>query len=159
MHHSAQKISAAFAFSFLITTVGIAPAHDGHEGEHKPVKVAAKELAAPTMMPDRVVLTWSADPTTTQSVTWRTSTQVEEAFAEIAVATPGPEFAKAAQKYKAESTALKTDINTAHFHSLVFKDLQPATKYAYRVGDGVNWSEWFQFRTASVQPEPFSFVY
>ncbi|MFM8215573.1 MAG: fibronectin type III domain-containing protein, partial [Pirellula sp.] len=37
--------------------------------------------------------------------------------------------------------------------------LQPATKYAYRVGDGVNWSEWFQFRTASTQPEPFSFVY
>jgi hypothetical protein len=32
-------------------------------------------------------------------------------------------------------------------------------KYAYRVGDGVNWSEWFHFRTASDPPEPFTFVY
>ncbi|MFM7927208.1 MAG: hypothetical protein ACKO9Q_05795, partial [Pirellula sp.] len=89
MHHSAQKKSWAFAFSFLICTPGIARTHDGHENEHKPVKVAAKEIAAPTMMPDRIVLTCSADPTTTQSVAWRTSTQVEEAFAEIASATPG----------------------------------------------------------------------
>ena len=29
----------------------------------------------------------------------------------------------------------------------------------YRVGDGVNWSEWFHFRTASDRPEPFSFIY
>jgi hypothetical protein len=29
----------------------------------------------------------------------------------------------------------------------------------YRVGDGVNWSEWFQFQTASSDPEPFSFIY
>jgi 3',5'-cyclic AMP phosphodiesterase CpdA len=133
--------------------------HDGDEANHKPTKVEDRALAAPTRMPDRIVLTWSADPTTTQSVTWRTSTEVEEAFGEIAVATPGPEFAKAAVRFKAESVALKTDINTSHFHSLVFKELVPATKYAYRVGDGVNWSEWFQFRTANIQPEPFSFVY
>jgi 3',5'-cyclic AMP phosphodiesterase CpdA len=142
---------------FSCTTFALG--HDGDESHHKPAKVADRELAAPTPMPDRIVLTWSADPTTTQSVTWRTSTEVEEAYAEIAVATPGPEFAKTAVKHKAESVALKTDINTAHFHSLVFKDLQPATKYVYRVGDGINWSEWFQFRTANIQPEPFSFVY
>ena len=158
-HQLVARISATCALFFIFAKTEKCSGHDGKEGEHKPAKVAAKELALPTLMPDRIVLTWSADPTTTQSVTWRTSTQVEEAFAEIAVATPGPEFVKAAQRYKAESVALKTDINTAHFHSLVFKELQPATKYAYRVGDGVNWSEWFQFRTASIQPEPFSFVY
>jgi hypothetical protein len=134
-------------------------AHDPEDGHHKPVKVEDRQLVAPSRMPDRIILTWSSDPTTTQSVTWRTSVDVEEAYGEIAVATPGPEFAKAAVRHKAEAVALKTDLNTAHFHSLVFKDLQPGTKYAYRVGDGVNWSEWFQFRTAAVEPEPFSFVY
>lgn len=132
-HQLVARISATCALFFIFAKTEKCSGHDGKEGEHKPAKVAAKELALPTLMPDRIVLTWSADPTTTQSVTWRTSTQVEEAFAEIAVATPGPEFVKAAQRYKAESVALKTDINTAHFHSLVFKELQPATKYAYRV--------------------------
>ena len=42
---------------------------------------------------------------------------------------------------------------------MVFSDLEPETVYAYRVGDGVNWSEWFHFRTASATPEAFSFVY
>lgn len=146
-----------FASSLLAVSV-TARTHDGDD-HPKPSKVGEKEMAAPTRMPDRIVLTWSDDPTTTQSVTWRTSTEVDEAFAEIAIATPGPEFVKTAVRHKAESVALKTDINTAHFHNLVFKELQPATKYAYRVGDGVNWSEWFQFRTASIQPEAFSFVY
>jgi hypothetical protein len=37
--------------------------------------------------------------------------------------------------------------------------LEPDTLYAYRVGDGVRWSEWNQFRTASAKPAPFSFIY
>jgi 3',5'-cyclic AMP phosphodiesterase CpdA len=40
-----------------------------------------------------------------------------------------------------------------------FTDLSPATKYAYRVGDGVNWSEWFHFSTAEADAEKFSFIY
>jgi 3',5'-cyclic AMP phosphodiesterase CpdA len=31
--------------------------------------------------------------------------------------------------------------------------------YNYRVGDGVNWSEWNRFRTASRAAEPFEFLY
>lgn len=42
---------------------------------------------------------------------------------------------------------------------MVFRDLQPGTKYVYRVGDGVNWSEWFHFTTASSELQPFSFIY
>jgi 3',5'-cyclic AMP phosphodiesterase CpdA len=37
--------------------------------------------------------------------------------------------------------------------------LAPATKYAYRVGDGNNWSEWFHFSTAGNGPQPFTFIY
>jgi hypothetical protein len=31
--------------------------------------------------------------------------------------------------------------------------------YAYRVGDGTHWSEWFHARTAANEPEPFSYIY
>jgi len=54
---------------------------------------------------------------------------------------------------------LLSDLNPAHYHSVNFRDLEPKTKYAYRVGDGVNWSEWSHFITASDKPEPFTFVY
>ena len=40
-----------------------------------------------------------------------------------------------------------------------FVGLKPDAKYAYRVGDGVNWSEWFHFKTAPTKQEPFSFIY
>ncbi len=143
----------------ILVLCGLAPgyAHEGHS--HKPKKVLDEDAYRPTARPDRIILTWSADPTTTQAVTWRTSTEVTEAFAEIAVATSGPEFPKTAKTLTAATEALKTNLATAHHHSVVFTGLTPKTKYAYRVGDGENWSEWFHFTTASDQPEPFSFIY
>lgn len=134
-------------------------AHEGEDHTHAPIAVKAAEMYAPTAMPDRIVLTWNGDPRTTQAVTWRTSVAVDNGLAEIAIAEAGPGFPAKATQHKATSEALKTDINTAHFHSVTFQDLQPGTRYAYRVGDGVNWSEWFQFSTATEKAEPFSFVY
>ena len=134
-------------------------AHDGDDHTHQVRQVKPAEMYAPTPMPDRIVLTWSGDPTTTQSVTWRTSTEVTAGKAELAVATSGTEFRNEAKTFDAVSEALKTDLNTAHFHSVTFNDLTPGTKYAYRVGDGTNWSEWFHFSTAKRESEPFSFIY
>jgi len=132
-------------------------AHEGHD--HPPIAVKPAEAYRPTPLPDRIILTWAGDPATTQAVTWRTSTDVKKGLAEIAVADAGPGFPKTAKQVPAVSQALLTDLSTAHFHSVKFEGLVPATKYAYRVGDGVNWSEWFHFTTASNKPEPFSFIY
>jgi hypothetical protein len=57
------------------------------------------------------------------------------------------------------TTTLTSDIGDAVYHSVTFTDLSPETVYCYRVGDGANWTEWFQFRTASLEPKPFSFIY
>jgi hypothetical protein len=132
-------------------------AHDGHD--HKPKKVIDAEAHKPSALPDRIILTWAGDPATTQAVTWRTSTEVQKAWAEIAVAEAGPEFSKKGAAVHAVTQPLKTDLGEAHYHSVKFEKLAPATKYAYRVGDGENWSEWFHFSTASQRPEPFSFFY
>ncbi len=145
-------------FSVILATS--VAAHDG-EGDHShaPPVLKPPEMYRPTVMPDRIVLTWCEDTQTTQSVTWRTSVDVSKAFAELAVAEAGPEFAGKATQWVATSEALKTDINTAHFHSVTFRDLVPGETYVYRVGDGANWSEWLQFRTASDKPSKFSFIY
>jgi len=111
------------------------------------------------LYPDRVILTWNGDPATTQSVTWRTSTAVAQGWAEITVADSGPALAVNASQIQAKSEVQETPTGPAHCHSVTFTGLQPGTLYAYRVGDGDRWSEWFQFRTASAGAEPFSFIY
>jgi hypothetical protein len=132
---------------------------DGREHEHLPAAADLKEVYKPTLLPDRIVLTWTGDPSTTQAVTWRTSTEVTEAFAEITEAGHGPEIVENAIRVDAVFQSLRTDLSTAHYHTVEFQGLTPSTKYAYRVGDGVNFSEWFHFNTASDRPEPFSFIY
>jgi hypothetical protein len=114
---------------------------------------------APSPIPDRTILTWAGDPATTQAVTWRTDASVEEAFAEIAKADPSPDFVDGRTRVDANTSSLKTQTGLAHYHSVAFTGLQPDMQYAYRVGSEKGWSEWFQFRTASERPEPFSFIY
>jgi len=158
---STQVFRLFCASSLLVACVGdVLPAHDGDSSHSHAVRaVKPAEYYAPTIVPDRIVLTWAGEPTTTQAVTWRTSIEVVDGFAEIAVAGPGPDFVKESKLVQATTSALKTDLSTAHFHSVRFYGLKPGTKYAYRVGDKTNWSEWFHFSTASDKIEPFSFIY
>lgn len=133
--------------------------HDDHHHDHwKPTPYAAAKAHAPTPLPDRVILTWDDDPTTTQAVTWRTDTSVKRAVAEIAIANDNGRALKP-DRVEAVTTAFTSDLNEAHYHSVTFRDLRPDTLYTYRVGDGENWSEYFHFRTASTEAKPFTFVY
>ena len=123
-----------------------------------------KRWTLPTELPDRIILTFSGDPSTTQSVTWRTDTTVKKAVAEVALADGAPKFWQsgrilAAKTETMDATHIKTAEVIANYHSVTFGGLTPDTTYAYRVGDGKHWSEWFQFRTASKKPKPFSFLY
>lgn len=122
-------------------------------------KIAAAVLHQPSAMPDRIILTWASDPATSAAVTWRTDTSVSKALAQIALATDGPSFLKAARSVDARMEVLKTNLGTAHYHSVRFEQLQPDTQYVYRVGDGENWSDWNQFKTAAAGPAPLEFIY
>ncbi|MCW5933423.1 MAG: metallophosphoesterase family protein [Fimbriimonadia bacterium] len=113
----------------------------------------------PSPFPDRVILTWSDNPAETQSVTWRTDTTISKGLAQIAEAEAGPKFPEKARPTEAITTPLNSDSGTAHYHSATFRGLKPNTNYTYRVGDGTNWSEWYQFRTASDKFEPYTFLY
>jgi 3',5'-cyclic AMP phosphodiesterase CpdA len=133
-------------------------AHDDHE--HEPPKaVDEATLYRPTAMPDRLMLTWHADPARSQAVTWRTDSTVRKAFAQLAVATAGPYFTAEAVNVPARTIPYESDLGPIHFHTARFEGLKPETLYVYRVGDGVNFSAWCHFRTASAEPRPFTFVY
>ena len=148
-------------FLCLVAAVLACPvtAHDDSENHDHPPLADEADVYRASLRPDRIVLTWQRDPSTTQSVTWRTSVAVTRPLAEIALAGSGPEFVSAAKQLEGTAEPLLTNLGPAHFHTVEFTDLTSSTKYAYRVGDGVNWSEWFHFTTASDKSEPFSFVY
>lgn len=114
---------------------------------------------APGRQPDRICLSWTGDPATTQAVTWRTSPEVQLGRAEIALADASPAFVGRARMIPADSELLDSESGPARYHEARFTGLQPATQYAYRVGTVDQWSEWLQFRTASAAPDSFSFIY
>ena len=113
----------------------------------------------PSQIPDRIILNWSGDPTTTASITWRTDTSIAQAEGQIAEAKASANFTTWAKSETARTETWEHDGNTAHFHSVTFTGLKPNTLYAYRVGGDKIWSSWYQFRTASAEPDDFTFIY
>lgn len=137
--------------------LALCPVHAHETSTHQPKLYPEKDAHRPTPLPDRVVLTWSGDPATTQAVTWRTDTTVSRALAQLTLATDNA--LKAQLDITATTQDFTSDLGDAHYHSVEMTGLKPDTRYAYRVGDGVNWSEWHHFRTAKNEAAPFSFVY
>jgi len=133
-----------------------------------------------TDVPDRLLVSWSGAPSESFSVTWR-SLKSEEAVAEIAPATDGPDFTTNIKRVKADTSTLVTNLGDVQMHAATFTGLEPETLYVYRVGSkrtvplpsgtakGVEehtrdhaWSEWVHVRTAAEytdQVSPARFVY
>lgn len=105
--------------------------------------------------PHRILLTWSSDPATSATVTWRTESPTAGAEGQIALATADPSFGNKARSVAASSQK----IQSVYYHTVKFTGLTPETLYAYRVGSKLGFSEWLQIRTASKSPKPFSFIY
>jgi len=125
--------------------------------------------------PDRIIQNLGEDPARSINVTWRTDSSVPSTLAQIAPATADARFDVAARSVVAITEAVylssslidgvqlaapdNAGLGVVHYHSAVFRDLEPDTLYAYRVqgADGA-WSEWYQTRTAP-QAGAVKFVY
>lgn len=119
-----------------------------------------------TETPDQIVLTWSEDPKTTQTVQWRTSTKIQNGMVAYMKKADYNRFNPSTPTYvQAETKRLETmDVANdpaCHRHTAVLRDLEPDTEYVYSVGDGgaFGWSEMAEFTTAPEGEEPFSFIY
>jgi len=114
----------------------------------------------PEVVPQRIILSLTAEPAHSQSVTWRTEKALDTAKAQIALASANPNFEKAATTVMAATA--KAEVpggKTVGEYAAHFSGLLPNTRYSYRLGDGTTWSEWNSFRTASDKPEAFRFLY
>jgi hypothetical protein len=150
-------------------------------GAPRETQVDRSRLYPASPRPDRVSLTWSHDPSTSQTVSWRTDSSVVRGLAQILADDGRPPIVEgdsldfdladefepftaaddggSVREVSAEARPLEWSGVVDHYHSAVFEDLEPDTRYLYRVGDGREWSEWYAFRTAALDPEPFRFLY
>ncbi len=118
----------------------------------------------PTPLPDRIVISWSEDPSNSLDITYRTDSQTQRTLCQWIKASEilGDHRSGAvpeAKQIPGTNEPFKSNAGEARIHSVPLRDLTPATCYAYRVGDGINWSAWHHFNTASDKPEPFEFLY
>ena len=147
------------SFFMILTALNVAAQHDhDHEG--------LQHWEIPSKNPDRIILTFNGNPATSRAVTWRTDSSIKNGVAQIAEARVNSSFKRKTIRYKAITEPFDLGIYKAnnnlnvHYHSVVFKQLQPNKIYAYRVGDGTKyWSEWIQFKTAKEEYAPTKFVY
>lgn len=118
-----------------------------------------ENIYASSKLPDRIMLNWSGDPATSQSVTWRTDSSVINSFGQVTKLTAMPPEPERIDTIFGTHKSLVWINDVAHYHTVRFNDLEPGTWYLYRIGDGKHWSEWNRFRTADAEPNDFSFIY
>ena len=147
-------IIAVIIFSITILN---AQHHHKHEG--------LNHWEIPSKDPDRIILTFNGDPSSSRAVTWRTDTTISKSYAEIAEALVDSTFTKNSETFIAETEKFNLGLYKSNksfnvnYHSVVFKNLKSDTKYLYRVGTDNYWSEWIQFKTAKNFYSPTQFVY
>ncbi|MEN6392019.1 MAG: metallophosphoesterase family protein, partial [Syntrophomonas sp.] len=105
--------------------------------------------------PDQIILSWTDDPYTTQTVAWRAATDTgQERLQYLPVAGFNGSFTDAW-----EATAVKTELYAGYYHfETTLPNLSPNTRYIYRVGGEGAWSEPAFFTTAT-PGDQFTFVY
>lgn len=154
----------SIALTLVVVVVTSNAQHHYHHGVVYQAPHYESDWMQPGVHPDRIMLNYGADPSSTASVTWRTSANVKIAYAEIAKATAAPKFWRTSERFKAKTETMdgskvKNAGIVANYHSVTFENLEPNTLYGYRVGDDEHWSEWIQFKTASQTNDKFSFLY
>ncbi|WKV07550.1 fibronectin type III domain-containing protein [Thermoanaerobacterium sp. CMT5567-10] len=115
---------------------------------------ADSKTAGATNLPDHITLTWTQDPTTTQTITWRTDTTVNSGQVQYG---KDPSL-KDAKTIDATVQKFSSDLGDMNIHSATLTDLEPGTKYYYRVGYGNNFSSIYSFTTEAKDTNSFKFL-
>lgn len=118
----------------------------------------------PTSYPDRIIMNPGSDAERSAAITWRTDDQTPEGVLELQPAPAGPVDKALSRVIRAKSTLVKYEYPdeptiSAMQHTCLLQNLNPGTKYMYRVGSGNFWSEWFEFSIDGNRNNKFSFIY
>lgn len=111
--------------------------------------------------PDHIVLTWSDDPKTTQTISWRTDTSVNTAVVKYWEQGNRENTEKEAiVTAKSFSTSVKRGDTAGkmNLYSITLKNLKPGKTYCYEVGSGGLRGETNTFHTEELKKDNFKFI-
>lgn len=108
-----------------------------------------------TTTPDHVALSWTGDPATTMTITWRTDTTVTTGIVEYA---KGSKLTGPTHRANATCSNFSTDLGETRLFATTLADLSPHASYCYRVGDGDHWSTTHAFTTADPKSSAVQFL-
>lgn len=107
--------------------------------------------------PKHIVLSWTGDAKTTQTITWQTDSAAKgqiryaEMVDHLASLSGGKIIDAAMQE-------ITTNKGIRYVHSVTINGLRPGSYYMYQAGSGAVWSEARQFKTAPASAGQFSFL-
>ena len=117
---------------------------------------SAVSLALGTSQPEQIILTWTADPTTTQTITWLMPPDSSAAVQYLRAKDYSGNFDDA-RHLDVSGTAFSIS-GTFYRYTVNIVGLSPDTEYIYRVGSEGCWSEPAVFTTA-IEDKDFTFLY
>ncbi len=120
-----------------------------------PASAAETAVFTAAAAPDHIVLTWSGDPATTQTFSWRTDTTVTTGYVKYAASPADP---TGGTQVQATVEELETELGKQNIFTANVTGLTPGTKYTYIVGSGTNWSAGSTFTTAAADTDSFKFL-
>lgn len=145
----------------LLLCAGCAPlwAQDAARAPEPNTRVPAGVVRyAPSVFPDRIVLSPARDAAHGFAVAWRTDATVAAPGLEIVPAGDSPDMGTPRQ-VRASSRELRTENGIARHHRAEVDGLQADTLYAWRVQGGGTWSAWHHTRTAPEPGAPLALLY
>lgn len=110
--------------------------------------------------PGQIILSWTDDPTTSQTVVWNDNSGQSEVVQYVAAGsyTDESSFDSADQAAAADKTVGNGE-NARIYYEATISGLTPGTPYYYRVGSESKWSDVSTFTTAPSTAASFSFLF
>ena len=118
---------------------------------------SAADAFTATAVPDHLVLSWTGDPATTQTFTWRTDTTATAGVVQYK-AGASADLSTGASLVTGTFKLYETDLGKENIHTATATGLTPGTTYTYKVGDGTTWSAVSTFTTAAASVTSFKFL-
>ena len=107
--------------------------------------------------PDQIILSWSADPSNSMDIQWRTNSKTDAATIKYREKGGSKVYSVTAEKMVMEDRMLVNDRFTNHFTAKL-KNLKPGITYEYQITSQKEWTSAESFQTAA-KDDSFSFLW